>query len=274
MQNVVFKFMTKIKIATWNINSVRLRIDSVIQFLKTSNIDIICLQEIKCQNDEFPKSAFEELGFNFFDINGQKGWHGVAIASKIPIFSVEKPDFCQHSHSRISAIKIGENGPHIHNLYVPAGGDEPDPQINDKFAHKLDFLERMDKYYQTQNTPLIIVGDLNIAPHINDVWSHKSLLKVVSHTPIETEKLEALRGRGNFVDIARHKHNDDEKLYSWWSYRSPDWQKNNRGRRLDHIWASKSIIGKIDIESFEIHSKTRSWEKPSDHVPISIEIEI
>ena len=274
MQSMFFEGMTKIKLATWNINSVRLRIDSVCKFLSQSNADILCLQEIKCQNEEFPTNALIELGFNYFDLNGQKGWHGVAIASKIPIKTVAKPDFCLNGHSRVSAVQIGDNGPILHNLYVPAGGDEPDVKINDKFAHKLDFLDRMGKFYNSNNLPTIVVGDLNIAPHINDVWSHKSLLNVVSHTPIETETLEALRKNGDLIDLARHKHNDDEKLYSWWSYRSPDWQKNNRGRRLDHIWASKSILENIDIDSFEIHTHTRSWEKPSDHVPISVELKI
>ncbi len=266
--------MTKIKISTWNINSVRLRIDSVIKYLEQSNSNILCLQEIKCQNEEFPYEDFKKLGFEHFEINGQKGWHGVAIVSKIPIKALNKPDFCQHSHSRTCAVQIGDNGPKIHNLYVPAGGDEPDVTINDKFAHKLNFLEKMDNFYKAQNDKIILVGDLNIAPQINDVWSHKSLLKVVSHTPIETQTLEELRMRGNFIDIARQKYDENEKLYSWWSYRSPDWQKNNRGRRLDHIWASNSLIDKIDIDSFEIHSQTRSWEKPSDHVPISVEINI
>lgn len=267
--------MPKIKIATWNINSVRLRIGSVADFVKSANPDIICLQEIKCQTQEFPMAAFQEMGFEHFVIRGQKGWHGVAIASKVPLQEAEQPNFCQHEHARIASARIGENGPIIHNLYVPAGGDIPNPDENDKFAHKLNFLAQMEDFYpKNKNSDFIVVGDLNIAPHEHDVWSHKALLDVVSHTPIETETLERLRKAGGLVDIARAAHPMDEKLFSWWSYRSADWTANNRGRRLDHIWLSENIQNKADLSSFTIHKDTRSWEKPSDHVPITLEIEI
>ena len=271
---MVFKTMTKIKIATWNINSVRLRIGIVKDYLNQFSPDILCLQEIKCQNEEFPSADFDELGYKYKVINGQKGWHGVAIVSRIPISEAVAPDFCMNSHSRIAAAKIGENGPTIHNLYVPAGGDEPDPAINEKFAHKLDFLDRMEKHYAQNHGDTIVVGDLNIAPHEHDVWSHKSLLNVVSHTPIETETLERLRKGGKFIDIARHERDEKEKLYSWWSYRAADWTKNNKGRRLDHIWVSDNLLPKVDIGTYQILRDARGWEKPSDHVPCSVEIEI
>lgn len=265
--------MPKIKITSWNINSVRLRIESVRKFVKEHSPDILCLQEIKCQNEEFPYSAFSEMGFSHTIVRGQKGFHGVAIASKIPATDVGILPFCMHSHARNATAKLGENGPIIHNLYVPAGGDEPDPEINDKFAHKLDFLAQMEKFYShNKKDSLIVVGDLNIAPHENDVWSHKALLNVVSHTPIETETLERLRIGGGLIDVARHNRNPADKLFSWWSYRSPDWTANDRGRRLDHIWVSQSLLEKTDVNSFSILRDARGWEKPSDHVPISIEL--
>jgi exodeoxyribonuclease III len=266
--------MTKVKITSWNINSVRLRINIVKDYLKLHAPDILCLQEIKCQNHEFPKSEFEELGYKYFSINGQKGWHGVAIVSKIPIKEIIAPDFCKNGHSRIIAVQIGENGPILHNLYVPAGGDEPDPEINDKFAHKLDFLAKMEEFYKNNQENIIVVGDLNIAPHENDVWSHKALLNVVSHTPIETQTLERLRIGGNLIDIARYSRDESDKLFTWWSYRSPDWTKNDRGRRLDHIWVSENIIENVDLNSFAIYRDARAWEKPSDHVPICVELNI
>lgn len=265
--------MSKVKITSWNINSVRLRIESVKNYVLAHNPDILCLQEIKCQNEEFPYEAFTELGFTHKIVRGQKGFHGVAIVSKLPIIEHEILPFCRHEHARNAVAQIGENGPIIHNLYVPAGGDEPDPEKNDKFAHKLDFLARMEEYYAlNKNKDFIIVGDLNIAPHENDVWSHKALLNVVSHTPIETETLERLRIGGGLIDIARHNRDSNEKLFSWWSYRSPDWTKNDRGRRLDHIWVSQSLLPKTKIESFSIFRDARAWEKPSDHVPISFEM--
>ena len=111
------------------------------------------------------------------------------------------------------------------------------------------------------------MGDFNIAPHENDVWSHKQLLKIVSHTPVETEKLEHFRATANFVDTARHFTPDDEKSYSWWSYRAKDWQKSNRGRRLDHIWVSSNL--KADLSGYKCLKDARGWEpKPSDHAPV------
>jgi exodeoxyribonuclease III len=112
------------------------------------------------------------------------------------------------------------------------------------------------------------VGDLNVAPYENDVWGHKQLLNVVSHTPVETDQLKAIITKGGFTDLARVAVPDTQKLFSWWSYRSPDWTKNDRGRRLDHIWATKGIAEKFDASRFVIHRDIRAWEKPSDHVPV------
>ena len=266
--------MTKLKIATWNINSVRLRAPIVADYINEATPDILCLQEIKCETDLFPKQLFLDLGYNHFVVRGQKGWHGVAIASKVPLVTDLEPPFCMHHHARVAAARIGDNGPVLHNLYIPAGGDIPDVTENEKFAHKLDFLANMDNFYKQKNDNYIVVGDFNIAPHENDVWSHKALLKVVSHTPIETETLEKLRVNGDFVDIARVAHTPDEKLYSWWSYRSADWTKHNRGRRLDHIWVSSPLKDKVDYKSFTINAHARSWEKPSDHVPVSVVVDI
>jgi exodeoxyribonuclease-3 len=157
----------------------------------------------------------------------------------------------------------------VHNLYVPAGADEPDLS-NPKFAHKLKVLDRMKTLYKKRKgaVPTVLVGDLNVAPGEHDVWSHKQLLKVVSHTPGETDRLNAVRDLGGFVDLARQHRPDPEKLFTWWSYRSPDWTKNNRGRRLDHIWATSDIAAVSQLEAFQIHVPVRSWERPSDHVPV------
>jgi exodeoxyribonuclease-3 len=153
---------------------------------------------------------------------------------------------------------------------VPAGGDEPDVAINEKFAHKLEFLARMEQVYgaRKKGPPLIVVGDLNVAPYENDVWGHKQLLNVVSHTPVETDALKAIMAKGGFSDLARVAVPESEKLFSWWSYRSPDWTKNDRGRRLDHIWATTGIAERFDPSGFKVHREPRTWDKPSDHVPI------
>ncbi|MEO0883964.1 MAG: endonuclease/exonuclease/phosphatase family protein [Pseudomonadota bacterium] len=149
----------------------------------------------------------------------------------------------------------------------------PDPETNEKFDHKLDFLGKLGRQYKRlkkDGTPRILVGDLNVAPHEKDVWSHKQLLKIVSHTPVETDALEASRKAGGFVDIARMKHDDDQKLFTWWSYRSKDWAASNRGRRLDHIWSNEQALPKTDVDSYRIHLGWRGGYKPSDHAPISV----
>jgi len=159
----------------------------------------------------------------------------------------------------------------VHNFYIPAGGDEPDPQTNDKFAHKLAFLEEMHRWTMEKSfvdADTILLGDFNVAPFEHDVWSHKALLKVVSHTPIETEKLLAILEDGNWIDVLRRFTPMEQKLYTWWSYRARDWEHTDKGRRLDHIWASRSLAPALT--DIEILRDARGWEKPSDHVPVSV----
>lgn len=257
-------------IATWNINSVRLRAGLVARYVAEAAPDVLCLQEIKCRDGEFPTAAFADMGLPHLHIRGQKGWHGVAIASRYPLAPAEAPSFCRHSEARVAAVRVA--GVEIHCLYVPAGGDEPDTAINPKFDHKLDFLARMEDAYASRAAQgrLVVTGDINVAPGEHDVWSHKALLKVVSHTPVETEAVGRIMARGGFVDLARHGRPAEDKIYSWWSYRSPDWTRNERGRRLDHIWATADIAGRFDPASFAIHRDARSWERPSDHAPVSM----
>ncbi|HVY84158.1 MAG TPA: exodeoxyribonuclease III [Caulobacterales bacterium] len=256
-----------LKIASWNINSVRIRLDIIARFVAEARPDVLCLQEIKCRNGEFPEKAFKAMGLKHLHIVGQKGWHGVAIASRVKLEPVEF-DLCPRSEARQAVAKI--DGVEIHNLYVPAGADVPDASINPKFQHKLDFVEAMRKTYAKRKgkTPTVLVGDLNIAPGAFDVWSHKQLLSVVSHTPAETDGLIRVRDQGGFVDLAREHRPDPEKLFTWWSYRSPDYTKNNRGRRLDHIWASADLAPRSQAKAFAIHAEARAWERPSDHVPV------
>ncbi len=267
--------MPKFKLATWNINSVRLRIDRVTDFIRREKPDVLCLQEIKCLEDQFPAKALKAAGMKHMVVHGQKGMHGTAIVSRLPLEPADGPPFCMHGHARCTAVTVA--GHEIQNLYVPAGADIPDPVLNDKFAHKLDFIERMRSHYQSRAKkrsapPLIVVGDLNIAPEEHDVWSHRQLLKVVSHTPVETDGMKAIIKDGKFTDIARAKHPPEDKLYTWWSYRSPDWRKNNRGRRLDHIWSDHRATPHVDIKSYEIHTTERDGDKPSDHVPVTVKI--
>lgn len=237
--------------------------------------DIMCLQEIKCQTGEFPEKAFRQMGLAHLAIRGQKGGHhGVAIASRYPIEPLDPAPLCREGHARVNSVRIA--GLELHNIYLPAGGDTPDPEANEKFAHKLDFVARLHAHFEALRDdpiPRILVGDLNIAPHPNDVWSHKQLRKIVSHTPVETENLEAARQAGGFTDIARHMHDDAQKLYTWWSYRARDWAASNRGRRLDHIWTNASATQMVKPDSYTIHLAWRGGWKPSDHAPIGIEMQ-
>src|SRR2546430_5922523 len=163
----------------------------------------------------------------------------------------------------------------LHNFYVPAGGDIPDPALNPKFEHKLQFLDEMEAcepLHPRGEDRHVLVGDLNVAPHENDVWSHKQLLKVVSHTPIECEKLLAAQAHGEWIDVARERIPLSEKIYTWWSYRAADWTLADRGRRLDHIWVSRAL--KACVSDFWITRDARGWERPSDHVPVTVTLEV
>jgi exodeoxyribonuclease-3 len=259
-----------LSIATWNINSVRLRIDLVGDFLDRHQPDVLCLQEIKCPEANFPYRAFRERGYEHILVNGQKGYHGVATVSRRPFRPVGHREFCRKGDARHTSVAIPDSGGDIllHNFYVPAGGDEPDPSINPKFAHKLAFLDEMKTWLTGRETDrkAILVGDLNIAPYEHDVWSHKQLLRVVSHTPVETEELENVRRAGGWVDAMRRFVPVEQKLYTWWSYRAPDWQKADKGRRLDHVWVTPHLGERL--AGIEVVRDARGWQRPSDHVPV------
>ena len=180
----------------------------------------------------------------------------------------------QH-HGGVCAVAAGRLGEiELHCLYVPAGGDVPDPALNDKFAHKLRFLDEMIAWWPAAGKagrPMVLVGDLNIAPLEHDVWSHSQLLDVVSHTPVEVEKLAALQGTLGWIDAARVFVPPEKKLYSWWSYRAKDWRASGRGRRLDHIWITPALEGAL--KACTILGGVRGWEpKPSDHAPVIAEL--
>lgn len=265
-----------LSITTWNINSVRLRMPIVEKFVSVHSPDILCLQEIKCLNDQFPAKEIRRLGYEHIILHGQKGYHGVAIVSRIPLVEDYRHNYCGIGDARhISAVfNRGGRRVRLHNFYVPAGGDEPDRAINPKFAHKLDFIEEMKalRADAEAGTSSILVGDLNVAPLENDVWSHKQMLKIVSHTPVETEGLLEVIRAGGWLDLMRLNVPHTEKIYTWWSYRAKDWEAADRGRRLDHIWSSPDLgpaLRRIDILR-----EARGWEKPSDHVPVTASFDL
>jgi len=267
----------RLRIATWNVNSVRLRIEHLARFATEQAPDVVCLQEIKCQEAEFPLAALAAAGFPHVRISGQKGWHGVAIASRLPIEDAPRLDVCREGHARNVSARVA--GIEIQNFYIPAGGDVPDRAANPKFDHKLDFFERLTRTLAGRKAcdPLVIAGDLNVAPGENDVWNHKFMSKVVSHTPPEIDAMEALRASLGFVDPVRLATPEPARLFSWWSYRAADFRQSNRGLRLDHLWVTPGLAGAIDRSdpaAARIHDAVREWERPSDHAPVSIDLVI
>ncbi|MDV7271652.1 exodeoxyribonuclease III [Thioclava sp. A2] len=252
-------------LATWNINSVRLRAELVCKLMREEAPDVLCLQECKSPVEKIPTELFEALGYRWMVARGQKGYNGVAIFSKLPMVEAGARDWANLGHARHIAGQL-ENGVTIHNFYVPAGGDIPDRGQNEKFGQKLDFLTEMrDAFHADAPQKSILVGDLNIAPREDDVWNHKSLLKIVSHTPIEVDHLAQVQDAGRWVDVTRQDI-PEGLLYSWWSYRAKDWDAADKGRRLDHVWATPDISGAA--HSSRVLRDARGWEQPSDHAPV------
>lgn len=260
-----------ISVASWNINSVRLRMPQVARFLTEEAPDVLCLQEIKCQEPQFPHQAFADLGYRHIVVHGQKGYHGVATVSRVPIREYSRHDWQDNGEARHVGVEL--LGPEagalaglvVENVYIPAGGDEPDRTINPKFGQKLDFLERMTQWAARLDRPTLIVGDFNIAPLPEDVYDHKALLKVVSHTPIEVETLGRFADAHGWVDLGRKHIPVPERNWTWWSYRT-FWQEKDRGRRLDHMWASPDLAAQTLGHRMVEHC--RRWDQPSDHVPL------
>jgi len=263
------------RICTWNINSVRLRLPTLIEFLNKEKPDIFCLQETKTRDEFFPVEALNDNGFKYHHFTGMKSYNGVSIFSKFPLSTPKIYNHCGKEDCRHISVKVEDkkNPFEIHNLYVPAGGNDPDIINNEKFRHKLDFLDELSVWFKknrSKKTPVVAVGDLNIAPLENDVWNHKRMLKTISHTPIEVEKLTKFYNSIDWVDAVRHFVDEEEKLYSWWSYRAKDWAKANKGRRLDHIWVTEKL--KLRLKSYKIIRDMRGGERPSDHVPVILDL--
>jgi exodeoxyribonuclease-3 len=203
----------RLKIASWNINSVRARTGLVERLIAEQQPDILCLQETKAVDAVFPAEMFRRLGYKHQQLNGQRMHHGVAILSRLPLKDPGKHDWQDNGEARHVGARLE-----------------------------------------------------------CDVWSHKALLTVVSHTPIEVETLGRLQQAHGWIDVGRKFVPVPERCFTWWSYRSPDWTKNDRGRRLDHMWVSPELGG--HVESHRVLESCRSWERPSDHVPLICELSI
>ncbi len=260
-----------LRIATWNVNSLRQRLDHLARFADDHRPDVICLQEIKMATEIFPTQSLAEMGYPHVLVHGQKGYNGVAIVSRRRFTKPHKMVWCRRDDCRHVAVSVG--GVELHNFYVPAGGDVPDPEQNDKFAHKLQFLKEMARWARREKLAerkAVLVGDLNVAPLENDVWNHKRLRRSVGHTPVESEHMAKLWAAGGLIDAPRHFIPEPEQLFTWWGYRFPQAFAKNYGWRLDHILVTETLRKRM--KKLTIARETRTWEKPSDHVPVVLDL--
>ena len=265
---------TRLRVATWNINSLRLRLPLLQRLSAALDPDVICLQETKVPDHLFPAEGPSALGYPFVAYRGMKGYNGVAILSRLPLqIRHDDPDWCSRGDCRHLGVGLDLPGGmvELHDFYVPAGGDVPDRALNPKFGHKLDFVAQATAWFRDRPglSRTLLVGDLNIAPLEHDVWSHRQMLGVVSHTPAEVAALQAWRATG-FDDAIRHYVPDEQKHYTWWSYRNRDWRASDRGRRLDHVWVTPDLTGRLRRQI--TLKEARDWPRSSDHVPVCVEL--
>ncbi|HEY7699938.1 MAG TPA: exodeoxyribonuclease III [Vicinamibacteria bacterium] len=261
------------KILSWNVNSVRLRMRALARILEAHRPDVVCLQETKVQDGEFPFDRFRKLGFPHQALAGQKSYNGVAVLSRVPMTDVLVRDWCRRRDCRHVQVTL-EGVIELHNVYAPAGGELPDPHRNPKFAHKLRFYRELSRWFASrrgEENRLVLVGDLNVAPLPEDVWSHEKLKRVVTHTEVEVKAVGRLAASLDWVDALRHFLPAPRKLFTWWSYRAPDFRTVNRGRRLDHAWVSPAL--RDSLAGARVLENVRGWKLPSDHAPVLLTLD-
>lgn len=259
---------SKFTLATWNVNSVRSRLGTVIPWLEHHRPDVLCLQEIKVETGKFPSEPFERAGYQVA-VFGQKSYNGVAIASRVPMKEVRRglADGERDEPARLIRAKV--HGVNIVNTYVPQGR-EPD---SDKFRYKLKWLARLRKFFEKDYTPrrkVLWCGDINVAPADIDIHNPKGLLGHVGFCPEVWKALGDVTAWG-FTDVFR-KHRPEPGWYSYYDYRARDPVKNKTGWRVDHIYCTKSLAAR-SVDSW-IDINPRIGEKPSDHCPVLAEFEL
>ncbi len=253
-------------LATWNVNSVRARLDHVLRYWERRRPDVLCLQEIKVEDPAFPRESFEERGLHLA-VAGQKGYHGVAVVSSLPLedpvvgFPHLPPDHPLNRERRLLAVTAAEV--RVLSVYVPNG----EAVGSEKFEAKLRFFEELGRYLDrqlAQNPAVVLAGDFNVAPEARDVYDPEAWEGRVLFLVPEREALEALKGRG-LVDCFRQLHPEDGNRYTWWDYRGGAFWKNE-GLRIDHILANPALADRC--EECDVDLSPRRWKRPSDHAPV------
>jgi len=252
------------KIATWNVNSINVRMPQLLEWLEAVEPDVVCLQEIKTVDDNFPLAALKDAGYDAVFM-GQKSYNGVAILSKYPIEDVQKNFLDDDDESPKRLIAATVKGIRIVNTYIPNGSE----LWSDKFTFKLDWLQRLRRLFDEtcdSSKDVLLCGDFNVAMDELDVWSVPAMHGKLHFSKPERAAMHNVKQWG-FVDLFR-KINGDVQQFSWWDYRAGSWQKN-QGLRIDHIWTSASLADKCT--RCWIDKTTRALTLPSDHAPVVAE---
>jgi exodeoxyribonuclease-3 len=259
------------RIATWNVNSIKQRVDNAVAWLTERAPDIACLQEIKCVDDAFPREPFEALGYNI-QVHGQKAFNGVAVLSKLP-FDETTPrlpggDGDDHARFLEVAVSTRHGALRVACLYLPNGN----PPNTDKYPYKLKWMDRLIGYARARlelEEPLILAGDFNVIPTAADARVPQAWTGDALFLPATREKFRALVNLG-LTDAVRAV-SDDAGLYTFWDYQAGAWQKNN-GIRIDHLLMSPQAADRLVAAGIDRH--VRAWERPSDHVPVWADFDI
>ena len=249
------------KIVTWNVNSIRVRLQAVMNWIDQEQPDVLCLQEIKVTDELFPAEPFEALGYQVA-VSGQKTYNGVAILSRYDATEVLAgfPDYDAEGQKRLIAATVGQV--RVVNVYVPNGSAPDSP----KFTYKLEFINQLSKYMERLHLVeehLVLVGDFNIAPEARDVYDAEEMEGEIGFHLEERSALAELKKWG-FEDVFR-RHHEEGGLYSWWDYRAGAFRRD-MGLRIDHIWASRRLAS-LSLEC-GMDKIQRSLPKPSDHIPV------
>lgn len=252
------------KIVTWNVNSIRARLDRLLEFLKTRSPDVLCLQELKCTDDQFPHAELDALGFQAVAF-GQKTYNGVAIITRKgeAVTDVAKNMGDDDDEARVIAATI--RGIRVVGLYAPNGQALGAPQ----FTYKLEWYARLSRWLSRVQRPLLVTGDFNVAPAEIDTWNVALWTGVTLASPKEREALSTLMQQNSLVDLVRAKRGQEAGFYTWWDYRAGAFKKN-QGLRIDHILVSADLVDRCT--AIAVDREARDGKQPSDHAPLAADV--